>query len=422
MTADEFVHTDEGGTHIYRWNTPTGPVEIQFDALVKRRDSWVAEVAAYTVRPQGRGILHRSDLWLGNPSGRRAWASEVSVRKRKIRWKDFLEVAIYDVLEIMKEGLPPKPLLEFDTTRPRYFLRPYVDYSGPTILFGPGGSQKSYLALGMAVTACTGTSIVGVAEAEPCNVLLCDWEFDGSAHARRLKAILAGHDVALGHHTVIYRRMTASLVELEQRVRRWISQHSIGFVICDSLGMARGGEPNEAGTAIACMQSLGRLGVPTLAIDHVSKSAMTQGRETSNHVSPIGSIFTENYARNTWSVTRDSDEQSSLVGVGLVHEKTNAGRREGRHGILVKFSGDEYGYADGVRFTQTDLSAIPGMEGKATLVDLIVYDLEKCAPTSLNDICERLDKPRSTVSATLTRLKTSNKAVHLDDNRWGLPA
>ena len=71
---------------------------------------------------------------------------------------------------------------------------------------------------------------------------------------------------------------------------------------------------------------------------------------------------------------------------------------------------------------QTDLSAIPGMEGKATLKDLVVYDLEKYAPTSLNDICERLDKPRSTVSATLTRLKTSNKAVHLDDNRWGLPA
>ena len=64
---------------------------------------------------------------------------------------------------------------KIDTTATTWRLRPFLEEGEPTLLFGPGGSGKSYLAMTMAYLVASGNQHLGLEPAKG-GVLYCDYE------------------------------------------------------------------------------------------------------------------------------------------------------------------------------------------------------------------------------------------------------
>jgi hypothetical protein len=173
----------------------------------------------------------------------------------------------------------------------------------PTLLFGDGGSLKSFLALYLA----------GRLAQKGVPVLLVDWEFDGEDHRERLH-LLFGED-APTH--VYYLRGEGPLVDEADVIAREVQRHGDPYVIFDSVGMATEGPPESSVEALKYFRTLHRIGVRgSLGIAHVTKNGDGADQK------PFGSAYWHNLARMTWSAKREPCE-ADLPSVRLVNRKTN---------------------------------------------------------------------------------------------------
>ena len=111
-------------------------------------------------------------------------------------------------------------------------------------------------------------------------------------------------------------------LELEMtHIAATVSEHGIGFVVLDSVGMASlqgrdGGDPAES--AIQFFRALRILNATVLCIDHISGEDQRKGRAGASK--PYGSVFKWNSARNAFELI-DAD----MGKVILRHRKANLG-------------------------------------------------------------------------------------------------
>ena len=173
----------------------------------------------------------------------------------------------------------------------------------PTLLFGDGGSMKSFVALYLG----------GRIAQKGTPVLLVDWELDGEDHRERL-SLLFGNDVPTN---LFYMRAEAPLASEAEVIGREIKRHGTPYVIFDSVGMATEGPPESSVEAIKYFRTLREIGARgSLGIAHVTKNGEAADQK------PFGSAYWHNLARMTWSAKRDSSGPDSPA-VRLVNRKTN---------------------------------------------------------------------------------------------------
>lgn len=173
----------------------------------------------------------------------------------------------------------------------------------PTVLFGDGGSMKSFLALYLA----------GRLAQQGTRVLLLDWELDGEDHRERLHRLF-GSDVP-AH--VYYLRAEGPLVTEANAVAREVQRHGIQYLVCDSVGMATVGAPDTSDAAVSYFRALRQLGVRgSLGIAHVTKAGDASDQR------PFGSVYWHHLARMTWFVKREASAPERPR-VRLVNRKTN---------------------------------------------------------------------------------------------------
>lgn len=273
-------------------------------------------------------------------------------------------------VERYRGGLPPVDLTTVSgwRERPRYMLWPYVEASGDTVMFADGGSGKSTLALIMAVCVATGVTLLPECRVDQTgNVLYLDWEADEQDHAERLAAIRAGVDpyLEIPEGAIMYKRMTASLSESVEELRKHIAQNQIKLVVIDSIGRARsGGGVESSEDTIKLFNAIRRLGTPTLCIDHMSKEGVFTERGGTR---PIGSTYTHNNARLTWSVTAgDSrmdeitdDDTSSMHTVQLTNHKNNNGKLNRRRTYSLQYFTDDHDRLQSIFVQPIDPSTVP---------------------------------------------------------------
>ena len=168
---------------------------------------------------------------------------------------------------------------------------PLLEADGLSILFGDGGSLKSWIALALASSLQAGTSYVdGLTVRTPRRVGYLDWEWSARRHRRRLVQ-LAGTDLP----ELAYLRCTRSLPDERDRVRRFVRDYGLDYLVVDSVGLACGGEPESAEIATRFANVFSSLVPAGLGIAHVTKAAADKPPDK-----PFGSAYWHNSARRTW--------------------------------------------------------------------------------------------------------------------------
>ena len=205
-----------------------------------------------------------------------------------------------------------------------FLLFPFVAGAGPTILYGDGGSGKSYIALEIARAVCGMDTMFGMLD-EPVNVLYVDYETDAATVKRR--ALRLG---GIPDGLYYWAGRGVPFAEMVPGLKAKIERDRIGFVIIDSAVPACGGKPEESDCARAYFAALATLGLRSLTVSHVTKDAQADKY-------PFGSIFWNNLARLTWNVKVHQEEGGDITHLGLFNRKVNDAKLAKPLGVRMEF-------------------------------------------------------------------------------------
>jgi hypothetical protein len=387
-------------------------IEAQVERIAEHRDELTAELTIHSARAPRPGLLHRARANLMSSQTRRTLATHLEKRDPELDWTAMLEQLCFIVIERYRSGEPAVDLRTWDgPTGTHWLLEPFIDRGGPTILFAAGGTGKSMFALAMAVSVAAGHAIVGTLRGEAGPVLYLDWETDAGTVHERMRAISAGAGIPT-LPPVHYRRCIASLSEAAPEIRREILRTKAVLVVVDSFGAARGGEPESADVTIKAMNAGRSLGVPWLAVDHVTKQ---QGNDSAM---PFGSAFTHNLARVTWSMDRNDGDESRQV-IALRNRKMNNGRQVPQIGYGVVYEADEEGVLWSVQYHRTDIADSPSLAARLPLRQRILAELARGFQTP-QALAELVGADQRVVGARLTELRRAEKVVRNKDGMYGV--
>ena len=193
-----------------------------------------------------------------------------------------------------------------------------------TILFGPGGTMKSYLALwALGTLAFSGVRVGFV-----------DWELAAEDHSLRERLLFG-----LRRPDIHYLRAERPLVHELSRIQHWKAEHDLEYLGLDSVAYGTAGKPEDAEQAMAYNRAYRSLDVGGLAIAHVRKDGTNP---TDADKFPFGSVFWNNSARCTWFVKEAEGiaNDATTKTIGLFNRKMNLSGRLPAVGFAINFDPD----------------------------------------------------------------------------------
>lgn len=397
--APEFTGTSDR----YRLNLPGLGIVLEVDRLRREHHELIGELAARCALPGARavnGVLSIADFNLSSARARTERAKMLADRARTndLDWAGILEEFCQRVLEADRAGQPAVDLREVQEPEPDDSI--HVEgfrfpRRHPTILFGDGGSCKSYLALYLA----------GCLAQEGLRVGLADWELCGEDHRLRLR-LLFGRDMPSILYTPCHRPLTAET----DRLRRIARERALDYLMYDSVAYACDGPPEAAEVAGRYFRAVREIGPGSLHIAHVTKSEENDKR-------PFGSAFWHNSARSTWYVKAAEvagDERT--LDLGFFNRKSNLGPIAPPLGFTVTFSDGE------TIFRRSEVGDTPDLALKMTVTQRVTHLLRR-GPLKMAEISEQLDIPLNTVSHTVNRHNAKGRIfIMLDGKLVGLRA
>lgn len=406
---------------VYQLVWPESGIEMTMDRLAESKDGIQSEITVALTFGPTPGLLHYAKLNLLSTQTRGTLVKTLSSRSSIVDWGTALEQACLLVVSRYRTGEPVIDLREVDLTQAtRWRIRPFVEDAAATILFADGGSGKSLFALALGVTQATGHPVLGELIGEPGAVLYLDWEADEVTHAERLAAVVEGAKIREGVLPVLYRRMVASLKEAAPYVRRDIAQHHVKLVIVDSLGAAKGGEPEGADSSIALFSAARSFGVPWIGIDHVTKAASSP---TSGKGRPYGSTYTHNLARLTWSLEQADEQTDTGFAVALTNHKRNNGRTLPRQAYRITMANyPESERLQCVHFEPVNIKTETGLVEKLPLHERILAHLQRRPlPVTYAELYEQFPgEDKAVIRSRMNDLKNKGKVIQVPGERWGL--
>lgn len=402
---------------------PEGRVEITLDRIRHSRGETHGEITVRSGHHEvaGDGHLMQGTFNVSSMTTRGTLAKALAERAPRVKnvdWRGHLEAFCRAVLAAEREG---SPIVTIGGTRPLreatpYLLNPILFRHRATILYGPGGTGKSYLAAGVVVAVETGSPDVidGFRPSAPARCLILDWEADADEWNERLTLVARG--AGLPTPEPFYRFCAAPLTDQLEDVSRFIVQHGIGLVVVDSVGMAspashEGGDANEGATRF--FGALRHMRTTALLIDHVTGA--DAGSEKGAY-KPYGSVYKVNLARATFELRREDDESNESVGhLALINRKVNNARKAKPIGLVIEH-GPDY-----VRF---DSEEVMERESFAQAVPLTtrIEDALRTGPLSRKEIVEETRGNSSSVGVTLSRMVERGLLVHLSSGQYALKA
>lgn len=379
-----------------------------------RGDVW-ANLRLTTSLPAMGPILHESRWNLSSTTHREEIARSLRRRYEGLDWLDLLHALAILALDRRRVGEPVVMAGRLPATAgPRYLLDPLVLRDELNLLYGAGGTGKSFLAIAVALAIQEPWSALGPGVPLDTHVpgLYLDFETSPQEIDSRVKMIAAGAHASPVPELAV-KRCSGALADQVDDLRRVVAQVRAKFVVVDSAGAACAGEPESAEVTLRLTNAIRALRVTALLIDHLPK----EGED------PFGSVYKINAARNVWRIRREQQEGTHEITVGLWHRKTNASHLHKPLGFTLAFS--EVG--DRVRFTRADLTAVESFRETLPLRDLIRGYLLAEGAASMKQIADALGKPYDAVRMALKRM--DGKGVTRlpseapgDEVRWGIPS
>ena len=210
------------GSFVFTW--PATGVRVELGRFTDKRGELRAEVTVARVLPGGEpDLLYEGDFNLLSVTTRTQVVKHCAAQTDpEIPWTKLFEHLCFLSKRRFRSGTPAVHVRDIaDDDRPRFALRPYVEYGRPTTLFGPGASLKTYLGVAAAVSWATCLPVFGEPTSDPLPVMYVDTETDERAFKRRVRAVLAGCGSAdAPWPDIYYRRLYGRLVDSAETLLR----------------------------------------------------------------------------------------------------------------------------------------------------------------------------------------------------------
>jgi hypothetical protein len=388
----------------YVLRVPELAIEIAVDRLSRTRGELHGELSVTCGLPGTRsadGHLHSARFSLSGGTTRSSLAKVLTKRANTddVDWEDLLEDFCRRVMVAEREGDPielvgalPVPVGE------SYRVDPLLPLDQVTILYGDGGTGKSTLAVGLAVSVQEGVALLDRWIPRRAPILYLDWEAGRASINRRVRGVAMGANIPRVV-TIDYLncRRRGALYSFAEDVARIVDQRGYGLVVVDSIGMAAGtaGEGTDANeSAIRLFSAFGFIGTTILAIDHVNRADADTASRRSR---PYGSIYKSNLARATFELRRTKTAGGSVL--GLYHTKANDSELLAPQPISVA-------YGDQGEITYERLDNMPvALTSSLSLLDRITALLDR-EHLSSDNIADELDHEKRKVEALLYKYKS----------------
>ena len=325
-------------------------------------------------------------------------------------WRSVIEWACYLPLQKHRESTREVSIMNHKITpaSAKWRLEPFLEDGESTLIFGPGDSGKSFLALYMAYLVATGKEHLGLKPVQG-RVLYLDWEATLDVTARRLEMLAKGFGGSRPDG-FWYMRMADNFMADFDRVHEAVRERDISLVVVDSAALATS-EPESSQVVSEFFGAVREMATATLIVAHVAKT----GKEHE----PFGSVFWTNLARNTYraSASRPNDD---LLSVRLRNHKANNQNRLRDRAFDLTFT--DLAFTDeAVTVTRGDPGAVlddePETNGERIYQTLLRGQL------STNDLAERLELSPGVVRKVLSEMKAGGRVKRLEDHRngkWGI--
>lgn len=386
---------------------PDHHAKLSFQRLSENSRGVSAEL---TVTVSSFELLGDTDIGLKSDSSRDKLAKSLSKTTSDIPWKRLLERACAAVLKRHRHGEPIVELEPANSIHTPFVLNPIVYRGHQTLIFAPGGSYKSYLALYICLVVIAGHRQNNIA-AVRMNVLYLDWELDHETIGARLKALRTGHP-ELAHCRPLYRRCTQPLHLEAPQIAAEVASRQIGLVIVDSAAMACGGDLHSPESAIKLQQALRRIGCASIVLAHVSKST-ADGQDKSAY----GSVFFRELARNVWELSRPEGSDRVVLSQTGTSCKNSFGPKQSPLGFCFLFGDEQVRISS---FNPAD-EVESGFEDKLPLRDRIQRLLSDGVARDSKAIADTLQAPESSVKSTLSNhRKIFDRSSDYHKGKWSL--
>ncbi len=386
------------GEDRYRLSYPAIGITFEVDRVRRQFSQLVGELEVQCTLPGARtvnGSLCTADLNLSSLKERQSRASWLASRANAsgVDWVALVEEFCQRVLRADRAGQPAidlRTVTSSGTGREIQIDGLYLQWSHPNIIFGDGGTLKSYIAL----------YVAGKLALDGKRVLLADWELTAEDHKDRLQRLFLTRTPQ-----VLYARCERPLVYEVDRIRRIVQESRVEFAFFDSVAFACDGPPESAEAAGRYFRCVRQLGIGSFHVAHVSKAENADQK-------PFGSIFWHNGARTTWYAQLASvDTNSDTLNIGLFNRKANLGKLRPPAGFSVTFTEDR------TTIRRSDVAGNPDLAAKMSTRQRMAYLLKR-GPMSPEAIGEEIDGDPETIKRTARRYK--DQFVQIPDGRFAL--
>ncbi len=379
----------------YRLSLPAIGVVFEVDRLRREHSELIGELCVRCELAGARtvdGTLSIADFNLSSARARKERATLLRERANTgdLDWLVLIEEFCQRVLQADRTGQPAVDLRTLPAPAPDDDFQVegfHLPRRHPTVMFGDGGTAKSY----------TGLWLAGRLSERGVRVGLFDWELCGEDHRERLERLFSD-----GMPRVLYARCDRPLVYEADRLRRIAREHELEYLIYDSVAFACDGPPEAAEVAGRYFRAVRQIGGGSLHIAHVSKGDAADQK-------PFGSVFWANSARSTLYVKlADGSADSDTLELGFFNRKRNLGRLRPPLGFAVSFTEDR------TTFRRMNVADSPDLAGKLSVRERVTH-LLRHGPMSVMTIAEELEIDVNTITQTVNRhLKKGRLFIVLD--------
>ena len=421
----DYTFEELGGTYTLVWNKDN--IKAIVDRISNKNDSTTAIVRWFRT-DEGELLLHSSRLNFHSASGKKGLASILDKTSEMYEaqpihshWSTMIEQLTYKVDEHMMRGEPSVIVGNLDVQEVYpYTFYPFIKKGRPNILFGQGGSSKSYFAILMALMLSNRgynemTPVKPFASEYQCghcppevtdcqtldhdsSVIYLDWESNKFDFDKRVKAVAKG--IGLPNPKLRYKSLAKSFKNSIPEIIAEISEHKIKTIIVDSAAKSVGGAFNDAESVQVLFEEIRKLKVEnSLIIDHIAKGG----------VDPIGSVLKINDAGNIWQINKSQEQGANSMTVAFHHRKNNEGMLENPIGMTLSFEVNDFKNTNSVRFKETSVDTDSPSGKDMSTKQKILTLLRNYEPMPVETIVKELGISKEIVAPELSRLKAQNK-------------
>jgi hypothetical protein len=368
-------------------------IDVRVDRVLENSSFQTScELNIYSRRPTQTGlILGKKRINLSSAQTVNSTAKLLTARMPDVEWDVLVEWVCRTVIDGYRQGDPVIHLPDHTASEAlRMRIDPYIQEKQHSLLFGAGGSGKSWLAMYMSILVCTGEANIDL-HPEPGRVLYLDYETDSDTVWHRVNMITAGLQTPISiPEGFYYRNMTHTVIADAQEIQKMVLDLGIDFIVIDSAAGATGALLDDT-LVNQYFNVIRELNVTALTIAHIAKTATDMTKA-------FGSTYWD--ARPRSCVRADSSNEPGVrsFAMQLTHTKSNNGQ-------FIKNRAYELVFEDGsVNFKYASLLGVPEFAESLTLGQRITNALKRGGMTA-REIAEDLDAKYDSVRITLDRFR-----------------